>query len=1366
MASLSVQVSHVQTGQRKISQTKAKYQAQDPDPGTIATNESDTNADTCCLGKNFLVQSYTNRTVDVYSYNTSTAPITDVPIVTGVTAWDCPSTGNAYILVFNESLYYGNKLDHTLINPNQVRHHGNKYWDNPYDRRHDLCIDIDRGPVIPLTLCGTKVSFDSRVPTKQELDTCEHIELTSSIPWDPHVVKLGEMNAPRHQDDYIPDSDELIKSITPSLIMLKEMSTRHIQANSYIDLTPEDIPSRRSFISNDRHKRLTAESISELWGIGKSRSMATIDATTQNGTRSAILPLSRRYRADRRYNLRRLEGEFSTDSLYAEVKSILGNKYAQLYSMRNGFTAIYPLENLSGDSIGYTLKDFSHDFGIPGKLKLDGFSSQVGKRTLMMKTIRENRIEYHISEPYNPNQTPAEGAIREVKKRWYRIMMKKGVPKRLWDFGLVWISETGNLTVSSSRYANGRTPLEVVTGETPDISEYTDFGFYDRIWYRSNGGISEPMIGRWLGVSHKVGPLMSYWILPESGIPISCITVQRITNTELATDEVKTKIDIYDMKILQKMDANNIDNGREMGQQPAWNRLSLDDEDNDFIEEFNRVISDSSVPDAEDYSPDTFDGYLSMQIGIPRGSDNELHYAKVKKRAVDEDGRPVGKSSNNPLTDTRQYEVEFEDGSIEVLAANIIAENVLAQVDEEGHRQMMMREIIDHRVDTSQAIPKEKGEYTNSHGTKTKVRTTKGWELCIEWRDGSTDWVSLKDIKQSYPVEAAMYARENLIHEEPAFAWWVPYTLKKQKRILSKLKSKYWQRTHKYGIELPKTVEEAYAIDKKNGNTLWADAINMEMKRIRDAFKLYQGNPEELIGYQEITTHFIFDIKLGENFRRKARLVADGHKTKTPSHVTYSSVVSRDSVRICLLAAALNDLDILSADIENAYLTAPCAEKIWTRGGPEFGSDAGQPFLVISALYGLKSSGAAFRSFLALKLDEIGFKSTLADPDVWIRPAVKPDGEEYYQYMLVYVDDLLCVAHDASTPLREIMADFKFKKDAIEPPEIYLGARLQKKDLNGKGIWTMSSYDYTKAIISNLEERLKKTNKNAKLLSKGVKTPMASSYVPEFDMSDELEGDDITMFQELIGELRWAIEIGRVDIHTEVSILSAYQASPRRGHLEQVIHIYAYLKKYKKLTLYFDPRVPELGDISTFDSHTSEIFKEQYRDAEEQVPSNMPPPRGRMVNTTAYVDASHAANKMTRRSHTGFIIFVNRAPIIWYSKRQNTVESSTFSSEFIALKTCMESIVALRYKLRMFGIPFEDPTQILCDNQSVVDNSSRIESKLNKKHNAIAYHAVRWAVAASTIIVGKINGELNLADAMTKRLTALRREFLFGGWTY
>ena len=138
--------------------------------------------------------------------------------------------------------------------------------------------------------------------------------------------------------------------------------------------------------------------------------------------------------------------------------------------------------------------------------------------------------------------------------------------------------------------------------------------------------------------------------------------------------------------------------------------------------------------------------------------------------------------------------------------------------------------------------------------------------------------------------------------------------------------------------------------------------------------------------------------------------------------------------------------------------------------------------------------------------------------------------------------------------------------------------------------------------------------------------------------------------------------------------------------------------------------------------------------------------------------------KITRRSHTGFIIFVNRAPIIWFSKRQSTVESSTFSSEFIAMKTCTEHIMALRFKLRMFGIPLYGPTDVLCDNASVVKNSSKIESTLDKKHNSIAYHAVRWSAAAGIIRAGWIHGDFNLADAMTKRLTA-PSSFLVNGRT-
>ena len=165
----------------------------------------------------------------------------------------------------------------------------------------------------------------------------------------------------------------------------------------------------------------------------------------------------------------------------------------------------------------------------------------------------------------------------------------------------------------------------------------------------------------------------------------------------------------------------------------------------------------------------------------------------------------------------------------------------------------------------------------------------------------------------------------------------------------------------------------------------------------------------------------------------------------------------------------------------------------------------------------------------------------------------------------------------------------------------------------------------------------------------------------------------------------------------------------------------------------------------------------------------MPAPRGNAVVTTAYCDSSYAANKKTRKSHTGYVIFVNRAPIIWKSRRRNTVELSAFSSEFVALKECVEDIEHIRFKLRMFGIPISQDhpaTHIFCDNESMVKNTTKVDSTLNKKHSEVAYHFVRWNVAAGVCTIAWIDTNNNLADAFTKRLTAAVREFLFGEWTY
>jgi hypothetical protein len=183
------------------------------------------------------------------------------------------------------------------------------------------------------------------------------------------------------------------------------------------------------------------------------------------------------------------------------------------------------------------------------------------------------------------------------------------------------------------------------------------------------------------------------------------------------------------------------------------------------------------------------------------------------------------------------------------------------------------------------------------------------------------------------------------------------------------------------------------------------------MEKVKVAFEFCESwTPQQIrdglargdfVGYQEIDCHMIFDIKM--DLTRKARFVAGGHTTETPTSITYSSVVSRDSVRIAFLIAALNDVDIMACEVSNAYLNAPCREKIWFVAGPEFGSRQGQVVKIVRALYGLKSSGASWRSMLQQTIiEELGFQPTIVDPDVYRRCNRKPSGEEYWELLLVF----------------------------------------------------------------------------------------------------------------------------------------------------------------------------------------------------------------------------------------------------------------------------------------------------------------------------------------------------------------------------
>ena len=158
----------------------------------------------------------------------------------------------------------------------------------------------------------------------------------------------------------------------------------------------------------------------------------------------------------------------------------------------------------------------------------------------------------------------------------------------------------------------------------------------------------------------------------------------------------------------------------------------------------------------------------------------------------------------------------------------------------------------------------------------------------------------------------------------------------------------------------------------------------------------------------------------------------------------------------------------------------------------------------------------------------------------------------------------------------------------------------------------------------------------------------------------------------------------------------------------------------------------------------------------------MPEPLGKPVQVNAFSDADHAGDRVTRRSQTGIIIFLGMAPIMWCSKRQNSVEVSSFGSEFVAMRIGTEMLKTLRYKLRMFGIPTDGPATVFCDHQSVVTNVSTSDSVLKRKHNSIAYHFCREAIASGMMVVRKVSSEHNIADLFTKCLPPKARQYLTG----
>ena len=667
--------------------------------------------------------------------------------------------------------------------------------------------------------------------------------------------------------------------------------------------------------------------------------------------------------------------------------------------------------------------------------------------------------------------------------------------------------------------------------------------------------------------------------------------------------------------------------------------------------------------------------------------------------------------------------------------------------------------------------------------------------MTVQWRTGEESDIPFALMKKDYPYETAKYIQDNKIgtatggYSTGRYQRWSRTVLRTIRRVLrrvrkearklhpldelqnihapeepvhgtavirraplqrgrtrtsSKKKSKPGRISRpleeKFGVKIPRNINDAIELDRLNGDTAWMDAIKKEIGTLLelDCFTFhgpdYKPGPE----YQFAPLRMIFEVK--QDGRKKARLTIGGHVVDAAGISTRSTVVKTISVRLIDLICHRDGLTLKHGDVGNAFITAPCMEKIYSRATPEFGERCDAIVTLNKALYGLRTSGRAFRNTFADFLRQLGFFPTRYDRDVWMRLREEKDG---YDYICTHVDDFKVGAKDPNRWITQISSVFMLK--TAEDPDYYLGLNYNRST-EDPSLWITGCQTYVKECIRRIESQFE----DGVTLTPQY-TALPDDVHPELDDSPLLDPDGRRQFQAYIGMAQWATTVGRPDISFATSSLSRFASCPRQGHLDLALHLFGYLKKFPNRRMVVDSR-PIIWETPKENPTFHADFLEDYPDAKEELDPNLPTPYGRELETTIFFDADHAHDQQTRRSITGLIVLVGRTPVLWSSKRQGCIATSTYTAEFVAMRNAVEEAISLRYMLRCLGVPVTKPTDLFGDNRSVYQSSCMADGELKKKHVAIAYHYVREAIAAKVVNSFWIQSEANLADICTKAL--------------
>ena len=654
----------------------------------------------------------------------------------------------------------------------------------------------------------------------------------------------------------------------------------------------------------------------------------TIHKTLENTTQFCLTPEEDNREDPRRhmkYHLpmirwRRRNETLGTDTFFPSVVTAQGHTCTQFFvGKTSDFWEAYPLKKESGNVVA--LQDSCRQHGIPNAIRSDNAQSEIGNDWTTFE--REHVISRETTVPHSPWQNFCERKIQHLNSMVTKCHRLFKIPHKFHNWTQIWCCDVHN--VLSSRKLNWLTPSAIVDGHTPDISHFR-FHVWEPIWYydylSKKSPVSKWKKGRWLGFAPTTGDSMTYYIRTEKdkGEGRDVILARNIiksrrkhigTDLEYTDDDLNSTIHFRIPTAASDPLAYNLAPGEIVPDDPELDPATAE------------IIQDQHDEDTE--------------TGEPGDATQEEHVdPEVLQELYDQDQQ----EDNSDCNFERIVEHEFKDGVLIFKALFISSQD--EEMDFEIPFNILKRDApveVARYISLHVVEQKRNGRYNNWAKKVLKNHNRNIRRLYRMYNVDKTIRVARtkRGIKNQHTIR-----RNNTTNASGEKA-------KKKKPIM----------TEKFGIKIPQNTRQALLLDRINKNTKWADAIAKEMDGL-DRLAVFEYHPpgksfpkEE--GWQFAPLRMIYDVKQAD-LRHKARLVVGGHVVDSSHLIKYSSTVQDISVRLMMLLVAANNLNFLAGDIGNAFPTAPCAERIWTRAGPEFRPKEGAVIRIKRALYRLATA--------------------------------------------------------------------------------------------------------------------------------------------------------------------------------------------------------------------------------------------------------------------------------------------------------------------------------------------------------------------------------------------------------------------------